>query len=43
MKKKDEKNENEESRNFSGMWDKDNIVNRISNLFILMLFINMLR
>ena len=35
MKKKDDKNENEESRNFSGMWDKDNIVNRISNLFIL--------
>ena len=43
MKKKDDKNENEESRNFSGMWDKDNIVNRISNLFILMLLINMHR
>ena len=35
MKKKEEKNENEESKNFSGIWDRDNIVNRISNLFIL--------
>jgi len=33
MKKKEDKNENEESKNFSGLWDKDNIYNRISNIF----------
>ena len=33
MKKKDDKNENEESKNFSGLWDKDNMYNRISNIF----------
>ena len=29
------KMENEESKNASGIWDKDNIVNRISNKNIL--------
>ena len=33
MKKKEDKNENEESKNFSGLWDKDNMYNRISNIF----------
>jgi hypothetical protein len=33
MKKKEEKNENEESKNFSGIWDRDNIVNRISKIY----------
>ena len=43
MKKKVEKNENEESKNFSGIWDRDNIVNRISTIFFLILFIIMNR
>ena len=43
MKKKEEKNENEESKNFSGIWDRDNIVNRISTIFFLILFIIMNR
>ena len=33
MKKKEEKNENEESKNFSGLWDKDNVINRISKIY----------
>jgi hypothetical protein len=43
MKKKEEKNENEESKNFSGIWDRDNIVNRISTILFLILFIIMNR
>ena len=43
MKKKEEKNENEESKNFSGSWDRDNIVNRISTILFLILFIIMNR
>lgn len=41
--KKEEKNENEESKNFSGIWDRDNIVNRISTILFLILFIIMNR
>ena len=43
MKKKEDKNENEESKNFSGIWDRDNIVNRISTILFLILFIIMNR
>ena len=39
MKKKDEKNENEESKNFSGMWDRDNVINRISNVYIFLSYL----
>ena len=30
-----DKNENEESKNFSGIWEKDIGYNRISNIFYL--------
>ena len=33
--KKEEKIENEESKNFSSMWDRDNALNRISNIYII--------
>ena len=33
MKKKEDKNENEEEKNFNDLGDKDNMYNRISNIF----------